>query len=112
MLDKFTDQKENSTILTSKPFEITSFDLEPDHETKFDRTLNKKDLEQHKINITKLHKSVEELKDVDNKNEEGFRDMNETIQTHAVTNWSISGGLVFLIIIAIIIGCIACAKGK
>ena len=112
MLDKFSEQIENSSNLTSKPFEITSFDLEIDFETKIDRTFDEKDLELHKMNITKLHKSVEELKVVDNENEEGIRDMNETIHTHAITNWSISGGLVIFIIISIIIGCFACAKGK
>ena len=112
LLDKFTEQKENSNFLTLKPFEITSIDLELVLETKIDRIYNKNDLELHKLNISKLHKSVEELKMVDNENEEGIKDMNETIHTHAITNWSISGGLLVVIIIVIIIGCFACAKGK
>lgn len=112
LLSKFTEQKENTNFLTLKPFEITSFELDLDIETKNDRTFNKKDFEQHKMNITKLHKSVNELKEIDDKNEEGIKDMNETILTHAVTNWSISGVLAVLVILAIIIGCVACAKVK
>ena len=112
LLDKFTEQKKKSDNLTLKPFEITSIDLEFDLDTKIDKIYNKKDLEFHKMNITKLHKSVEELKVIDIENEEGLKDMNETIHTNAITHWSISGGLFLVVIIAIIIGCFVCAKGK